>query len=140
MKKIITLTGLLVIVFTITLFTHAQESKKQDDWKPQNLKVLPQDISVEDLKSIMKSFNKALGVECRFCHTPKEGNEKELDFASDQNFRKEIARGMFVMTKEINANYFAKHPHDGSINQIACMTCHNGKEEPFSYKVSIDAK
>ena len=41
--------------------------------KHKNLKVLPQDISDQKLDSIMESYNKALGVNCAFCHKARSG-------------------------------------------------------------------
>ena len=126
-QKITILLTLLSFVFIANSF--AMKMKKKETSQFKNLQVLPNDIDMESLKGIMKSFNTALGVKCDHCHAASAINPEELDFASDAKFQKEIARGMMKMTKEINENYFAKHPHDGMVNQIECMTCHNGKAE-----------
>jgi len=135
--KIFILLGLLLFALVVNSFTTTKKKQSDEQLQFQNLQVLPQDTDMETLKSIMKSFNNALGVKCEFCHTLKEGSETELDFASDTNFHKEIARGMMKMTKEINENYFAKYPHNGMINQISCITCHNGNKEAFHYKKEV---
>lgn len=136
-QKAFILLGLLSFALIANSFTIKKKKNVDDKPKFQNLKILPQDIDGEALKGVMKSFNNALGVNCSFCHAPKAGSDTELDFASDAIFHKEIARGMMTMTKEINENYFAKYPHDGMINQINCMTCHNGNKEAFHYKKEV---
>src|SRR6476620_11740875 len=69
----------------------------------KNLKVLPKDISKEQLDTIMHRFNAALGVRCNFCHAFKDGKP---DFPSDEKKEKDIARYMLHMTSEINMKYF----------------------------------
>jgi hypothetical protein len=51
--------------------------------KDRNLKVLPKDISDEKLDSIMHTYNIALGVNCNFCHVPRNPGLDSLDYASD---------------------------------------------------------
>lgn len=92
----------------------------------KNLKVLPKDISDDDLKAVMREFNAALGVKCSHCHAP--GADGKLDFASDANEIKNVARDMMQMTKGINKKYFdEKDPQNFQVN---CMTCHNGNSDP----------
>lgn len=111
-----------------------QNQALNDGFKPQNLKVLPQDISKAELEHIMKSFNSSLGVKCSHCHALSKDNPEKLDFASDDNHLKDVARYMITMTNGINEQYFKPYPgQDGNMvqpNQINCMTCHNGKTEP----------
>ena len=126
-RKIITLVALWTMVAGLSAFHHAD----QEDPRPTNLKVLPKNISHEELDKTMKSFNMALGVKCNHCHAPKANGEKGLDFASDQNPKKNVAREMIKMTKKINKKYF-NHEHDGMVMNISCNTCHNGKTEPFT--------
>ena len=102
----------------------------EDDEKATNLQVLPKDIGSDDLDHIMKAFANSLGVKCSYCHAPKSNGEKGLDFASDDNPKKDIARFMIKMTNEINANYFKDHRRDSLLLQVGCMTCHNGKAHP----------
>jgi hypothetical protein len=95
--------------------------QKKGGGPPKNLKLL----TVDDLKSgIMGKFVAALGVaesgNCNFCHT--EGQDK----ASDDNPKKEIARKMITMVKEINA----KFPQTEGKVWVTCYTCHRGKPEP----------
>ncbi len=108
--------------------------------KPENLKILPKDISHRELIDIMKKFSKSLGVHCDFCHVAEkvEGQEHpKFDFASDAKPEKKIARDMMQMTYAINNNYIGKMiGGDHPLEQITCVTCHMGKETPI---VSIDS-
>jgi hypothetical protein len=102
------------------------------NFKPaRNLKVLPADISDQKLDSIMQTYNKALGVNCSFCHVPMKGFPDSLDYASDAEHMKEEARKMMRMTIEINKThfYFDKSIRPEYLNVISCKTCHQG--EPF---------
>jgi hypothetical protein len=101
--------------------------------KPRNLKVLPQDISIEMLDSIMHSYNKALGVNCSFCHVEKFGL---LNTESDENPMKDEARKMMRLTIGLNRDYFyydsTKRPE--YLNVVSCITCHRGDPMPADLK------
>src|SRR5215471_5142585 len=62
---------------------------------PKNLKVLTPDVNV---LRVMQGVNAALGVQCTYCH-------EQGDFASDDNPKKEIARSMFRMLKQVTLNF-----------------------------------
>lgn len=125
-KTMIILTGLIGSVSLMTAFMPAQ------DKKASNLKVLPKNISHEDLDKIMDGFTTGLGVKCNFCHAPKSDNPKRLDFASDAKPEKEIARDMMRMTSRINRKYFhIKNIYEPkAVLAVNCITCHNGKAHP----------
>jgi hypothetical protein len=82
---------------------------------PKNLKLL----KPEELMPTMFAFRVALGEQCTFCHV-------KGDFASDENPHKEIARGMIVMARDINAKF-----PDGKTH-VTCYTCHRGSEAPLT--------
>ena len=124
-KKSLFVAGILGLVIAVSAFTQAA----QEDEKPKNLKVLSKNISNEELTTVMRGFNAALGVKCNYCHASKPNGEKGLDFASDANPKKKIAREMIKMTNKINKKYF-KQEHDGAVKNITCETCHNGQDEP----------
>ena len=46
----------------------------------------------------MRNFNQALGVQCTYCHM-------EGDFASDANPKKETARKMIAMVRQIDTSF-----------------------------------
>ena len=104
---------------------------------PKNLKVLPKNISPEDLAKTMREFSMALGVRCGFCHAAKEnktGGRPEPDFASDAKPEKKTARTMYHMTSDINKKYISALGPD--FEKIACVSCHRGSTKPM---VSIDS-
>ena len=95
----------------------------------KNLKILPKNISNEDLHKIMEGFNAALGVHCNFCHAPsKDPNQKFPDFASDEKPEKNIARKMMKMAAKINKKYFSYAKNEPGGPSITCGVCHNGKQ------------
>lgn len=83
---------------------------------PKNLKVLPADT---DIRATMGAFRAALGVQCTYCHV-------QGDFASDDNPKKNVARMMITMAREINSKF-----PDGKMH-VTCYTCHRGMEEPLT--------
>ena len=109
-------------------------SLPQQEERAKNLKVLPKNISHEELEKEMRSFNKALGVKCDFCHARQTDNPKKLDFASDDKEEKETARDMLKMTMRINKKYFksGKDEQGQPMMTVTCYTCHNGQKEPAS--------
>jgi hypothetical protein len=120
-RKMIVLSLLvLVIAFGSLGFT-------AEDPHYKNLKVLSKKITKDELQIVMKQFKTALGVKCSFCHAPSKTDSTKLDFASDENEHKDIARGMLRMTRRINKKYFKDDKEGG---RISCFTCHNGSKEP----------
>ena len=83
----------------------------------ENLKVLPAGMDKKDIKPIMKSWSKALGVECDHSHSD--------DGAAIDTEKKEIARKMYKMVEATNAKYFKQGKA-----KLTCNTCHQGSAEP----------
>jgi Photosynthetic reaction centre cytochrome C subunit len=112
----------------------SDNSPPSEDKPPKhNFKVLPKDISHEDLGKIMDAWKTALGVKCGFCHAPSaDSSSHHLDFASDAKPEKNIARHMFRMTAKINKKYFSFNKDDkgNAVPAVACMTCHRGSPHP----------
>ena len=106
---------------------------------PTNLKVLPKDLTGQQVHDIMKQWEADLGVRCDGCHKEddvkldREG-QPLLDFADDSKAMKNIARLMYTMTDEINRKYVANL--EGSGLPVTCGTCHRGRigPEPFTDK------
>jgi tetratricopeptide (TPR) repeat protein len=95
-----------------------------------NLKVLPKDISRQELQSTMRGFAFALNVRCEHCHVEKAGGKKfEMDFASDDKEAKKTARVMLEMVAAINRDYISKVTKTPPI-QVQCVTCHHGLTQP----------
>lgn len=104
--------------------------------KPVNLKILPKDISSEDLMKVMHGFTQQLGVHCSFCHV-EDAVTKHMDFASDAKPDKNMARIMMRMTHEINTKYLSQIQDPDAtpeIKTVTCGTCHRGNSmpEPFT--------
>jgi len=95
-----------------------------------NLKVLPKDISRQELQSTMRGFAFALNVRCEHCHVEKTGGKKfEMDFAADDKEAKKTARVMLEMVAAINRDYISKVTKTPPI-QVQCVTCHHGLTQP----------
>jgi hypothetical protein len=109
-----------------------QQQKKEiraDTGEFHNLKVLPQNITHDELVATMRGFSRALGTRCDHCHAENPpGSKERFDFASDAKPEKNVARTMLRMTQAINGEYLAKvNPHD---QNVTCMTCHRGNTVP----------
>ena len=102
--------------------------------KGSNLKVLPKDISEEELIPLMKGYAMSLGVKCNYCHVPLPADATQLDFTSDAKEEKRNARKMMVMVKDINKKYLGKM--EEGFEAITCATCHMGHVKPL---VSVDS-
>jgi cytochrome c2 len=125
-NKLVVLSILMILVAGLSAFM------PKPDEKFKNLKVLPKDISHEDLDKVMDGYKKALGVKCNFCHAAQADNPKRLDFVSDAKPEKETARMMMRMTSKINKKYFhIKDLQDGkALLAVSCITCHRGNAHP----------
>lgn len=103
---------------------------------PTNLKVLPKDLTGEQVHEIMEQWEAGLGVHCSTCHTtdPKligPNGKPKLNYADDSKEEKSTARLMFTMSEEINKNYISMVKNSGA--PVTCGTCHRGHlgPEPF---------
>ena len=114
---------------------------------PQNLKVLPKDITRPQLTAIMRGFTQSLGVRCEYCHAMKDGvtpvpgrpvQISQLDLASDANPRKEKARFMLRMTDSLNRVVLAAMPdrRDPPV-AVSCMTCHRMNPVPTTIEAVL---
>lgn len=94
---------------------------------PKNLKILPADANIQQ---IMGGIRTALGVQCNFCHGApaaeggRGGGGGPIDFASDENPKKLIARNMFRLVDDLNSG-----PLNGKMH-VTCYTCHRGEATP----------
>jgi tetratricopeptide (TPR) repeat protein len=96
----------------------------------KNLKVLPKDISEEELRATMGTFTRALGVRCDYCHAAKPG-EPRLDFSLDDKPEKKTARVMLEMTRDMNEKYISTlEDHSDPPIKVQCITCHRGIAHP----------
>jgi hypothetical protein len=125
MKK----SALVVSSFALMIITSLAFTK--DDPTYKNLKVLPKNITKEQMDSVMHHFTNSLGVKCNFCHV-RTADGKDWNFAADDNKHKLVARKMITMTNKINDKYFdvtGKKTLDAKL-MVSCYTCHHGKTDP----------
>lgn len=123
--------SMFAAIFILSIFLSGFANGQIPD-KFKNLKVLPKDISKGELVGTMKSFTRALGVRCFYCHVGT--NERDLstyDFASDDKTNKQKARIMMSMVGSINKDHLSKlSEYSDHIMKVNCMTCHHGQNEP----------
>jgi len=94
----------------------------QPRWK--NVQVLPRNMPHDNLIAEMRSWDRALGVTCSYCHV--EINKRN-EFVSDEKPAKRITRDMLRMTRRVNSDTarLVKNPRT-----VTCDTCHRGKVAP----------
>jgi hypothetical protein len=125
MKKSLFVTlGLTAMIALSFAFT-------RDEPHYKNLKILPKNITKEQMDSVMHHFSLSLGVRCNFCHIHND-DTKTWDFASDENKHKLAARGMMKLTQKINNKYFDVAGTKGLDAKllVTCYTCHHGSNDP----------
>jgi tetratricopeptide (TPR) repeat protein len=77
-----------------------------------------------DLMATMQIFTKALGVSCNYCHTAERGSGQPEP-------KKEVARAMMAMTRDINAKIAAATGRsEPDATRVECVTCHRGVAIP----------
>ena len=108
---------------------------------PTNLKVLPKDITGEQLHETMEKWAGSLGVHCDTCHTADPKNiapngRPRLNFADDSKPEKNTARLMYGMAEDINKNYVSKIDSSGAA--VTCGTCHRGHLNPEPFVIPPD--
>lgn len=96
---------------------------------PTNIKVLPQNITGDEVIKVMHQYEGDLGVDCEFCHA-RNPETKRNDFPSDANPVKDKARLMIKMTDDLNAKYLAQLTDHKSSDAVTCGTCHRGMSHP----------
>ncbi|RYY38931.1 MAG: c-type cytochrome [Chitinophagaceae bacterium] len=127
MKKTILAGTLVAGVLALSFTIHNEEPGYK------NLKILPKNISKEQMDSVMHHFTAALGQKCNFCHVRNNDSTRTWDFASDANKHKGMAREMMLMTNKINKQNFEFAGDPKKLDtklMVTCFTCHNGKVEP----------
>src|SRR5947207_14198032 len=110
MKQTVILTVIVALVLGCTTFQKQKaEPARADEGEFKNLKVLPQNITHEQLIATMRGFARSLGVKCGHCHVAAPAGSKEkFEFASDAKPEKNVARTMILMTRAINDEYVSK--------------------------------
>ncbi|WP_184549369.1 c-type cytochrome [Mucilaginibacter sp. FT3.2] len=129
-KKILVTLGLMSVVVLGAMTSMTPKPAEDAGWK--NLKVLPKNITKEQLHEVMEEWGHSLGVHCNFCHVRDEA-AKQMDWANDAKPEKKMARDMFKMMNKINEKYFdAKKDSLGMVlkSGVNCYSCHRGTAHP----------
>ena len=118
---------LLLIVPALLLVIRADVAADMPDTF-QNLQVLSEDITKDELKGIMNGFTEQLDVKCTFCHTLDE-------YDKDDNKHKVIAREMIKLVGHLREQIEsgAYFPKDTEPEKVGCWTCHRGSAEVDSF-------
>lgn len=110
---------------------------------PTNLKVLPRELTGEQVHHLMEQWTASLGTHCNSCHAEDRENigpdgRPLLNFAADSKPMKAVARTMFTMTEEINTKYVASIDNSGV--PVTCGTCHRGHLGPEPFVTAPDKR
>ena len=127
--RILTLTVLLVLLGS----TDSLAQRWQWPEQGENLQILPEDATSEQLQATMRGFVSALGVRCEYCHDDTNGNQlSQIDFAADTKETKDVARIMMEMVQAINGEALmqVEHGENEARVSVTCMTCHRGVSIP----------
>ena len=125
----------LVLLFGCTAISQQKAIPSQpDQLEFKNLKVLPPNITHDELIATMRTIARSLGTRCDHCHVQTATTPKEIfDFPSDAKKEKNVARTMLVMTRQINTEYISKI-NEHSQAAVTCGTCHRGKTVPENWQ------
>ncbi len=141
---------LTAVVFAVTTVAQAPQSAQNAAGSPlpqrtfpapTNLKVLPKNLTGQQVRDIMEQWEGSLGAHCSTCHTPDPNNiapngRPRLNFADDSKPEKATARLMYTMTEDINRNYVSKI--ESSEAPVTCGTCHRGHLGPEPFVIPPD--
>ena len=109
---------------------------------PTNLKVLPKDLTGQQVHEIMEGWAGSLGVHCDTCHAADPNNlgpngRPRLKFEDDSKDDKQMARIMYTMTEDMKKNYIKKvadmDKMESPAAPLTCGTCHRGHLDPEEF-------
>ena len=84
------------------------------------LPIVAQPVPPANLAVNMQEISHALGVSCNYCHTAERGSGQPEP-------KKEIARAMMAMTRDLNARVEAAVGKTAAeTTRVECVTCHRG--------------
>jgi tetratricopeptide (TPR) repeat protein len=76
-----------------------------------------------DLMATMQNMAQSLGVSCEYCHSAPRGSGQAEP-------KKDIARAMIAMTRDLNARLQTVGAKSGEAVAVQCVTCHRGVAIP----------
>jgi len=77
----------------------------------------------QNILPLMQEIVQALGVQCEYCHSAARGSGQPEP-------KKDIARQMIAMTREINTRVQTATGKTADAAQVKCVTCHRGVPIP----------
>ena len=114
----------IVSTLLVSATLYGQTSAARPATPPPAAKNLSLLASDSDIPFVMRSFTQALGVQCVYCHV-------QGDFASDANPKKEVARKMIAMVRQIDASFpSSAGVFPAGYHEVDCSTCHRGNVKP----------
>jgi len=120
----------ILLSFVLNAYALPAHAGMWDD--PQNIKALSENITPDELRATMRSFATDTGSRCSSCHVGEVENDlRTYDFSLDEKEKKQKAREMILMVKDINtrlADAFEKSPDE--LVAVDCATCHRGQAKP----------
>jgi tetratricopeptide (TPR) repeat protein len=123
---------LLLAASVATAQTPAATTGGQPPAQPPmtNLQFIPKDTPRPQLIQAMQAIAASLGVQCNYCHV-QEGRGGRNDFATDEKPTKKAARGMMLLTREINEKLPPSISKSSeATTRVGCATCHRGVPIP----------
>jgi hypothetical protein len=125
------------ILIMLPLVVAAQGEKKGAPAPLENIQVLPKTMDRGQVVMVMQNINKALGVQCNYCHVERAGAQPgangqiPIDPPKDDKDTKKKARVMMKMVGSINMTLASEmgKPAD-QIARVQCATCHRGSAIP----------
>ncbi len=131
--------GLIAIGTSSSAMAQTAPAGAQQPPPLTNLKIYPKDIARPELITTMQGFVRQLGVQsqggCGYCHV---GTAPQFDFASDANPKKDVARRMILMSREITGKLPEVTGKQASaITALRCATCHRGTAVPKVTEVAL---
>lgn len=130
-----------IVLFSSAAFSQDSLQQVRDKYKTEILNAikgsenLPADSVFDNIKllnkvpaerflGIMNMYGKALGVSCAYCHNTS-------DWSSDENPKKQTARGMIKMAGAISRELIPSiEEFKGKRMFVGCSTCHHGNAKP----------
>src|SRR5690349_4772579 len=104
------LTALLLLVGTgagLAAWANDEARPEALPAKLVNLQVLPADTPPRHIGPLMKRYGKDLGVSCSYCHVENQDTGR-IDYVSDDNPKKHVARVMISMLADINDRHLSQ--------------------------------
>ena len=127
----------ILLVLPLVVVAKGQGEKKGAPAPLENIQVLPKTMDRAQVVMVMQNINKALGVQCTYCHVERAGaapganGQVPIDPPKDDKETKKKARVMMKMVGQINMTLAAEmgKPAD-QIARVQCATCHRGNAIP----------